>query len=120
MRFLVDECLTPLVAELLTAAGHDAAHVVALGLGGHPDVEVMARAVADDRVLISADTDFGELLALGGASVPSVILLRRHHEPASQAGAVIGAFPDIAEALRSGAVVVITADRVRIRELPIA
>ncbi len=40
-----------------------------------------------------------------GASVPSVILLRRHHEPKSQAGAVIAAFPDIEEALQSGAVV---------------
>ncbi len=77
-------------------------HVVAVGLGGHVDVEVMARAVADDRVLISADTDFGELLALDGASVPSVILLRRHHEAASQAGAVIAAIPDIEEALQSG------------------
>jgi hypothetical protein len=44
-------CLTPLVAELLAVAGHDAVQVVEVGFGGHVDVEVMARGVADDRVL---------------------------------------------------------------------
>jgi hypothetical protein len=58
-------------------------------------------------------------LAFGGASVPRAILLRRHHSPANRAGAAIAAFPDIEEVLQSGAVVVITSDRVRIRELPI-
>jgi predicted nuclease of predicted toxin-antitoxin system len=37
MRFLVDECLSIRVAALLTAAGHDAIHVVNAGLAGQPD-----------------------------------------------------------------------------------
>lgn len=65
MKFLLDECLRRLVAELLNEAGHDAVHVGDVGLLEKPDVEVMALAAVQARVVVSADTDFGELLALG-------------------------------------------------------
>jgi predicted nuclease of predicted toxin-antitoxin system len=119
VKFLVDECLTRDAADRLTAAGHDAVHVGDLGLLGATDLEVMASAVDGGRVVVSADTDFGELLAKGGRTLPSVILLRRHHDPAGQAAAILASMPDIEESLTSGAIVVITDDRVRIRSLPI-
>jgi predicted nuclease of predicted toxin-antitoxin system len=119
VKFLVDECLTPDVAAFLVVAGHDAVHVRALDLLGCSDLEVMAAAIESNRVVISADTDFGELLAKGGRSNPSVILLRRRHNPSGQVGAILAAMPDIEESLTAGAVVVITEDRVRIRSLPI-
>lgn len=119
MRFLVDECLTPRVAELLTQAGHEAVHLGTVGLLGRPDEEVMEFARQHAQVVVSADTDFGELLALGGSAMPSVILLRRSHGAAGQAGAIRSALPDIEDSLRDGAIVVITQDRVRIRDLPI-
>jgi hypothetical protein len=42
-----------------------------------PDEEVLAAARSAGAVLISSDTDFGELLARSNAAEPSVILLRR-------------------------------------------
>jgi predicted nuclease of predicted toxin-antitoxin system len=119
VKFLVDECLTHDVAERLTAAGHDAVHVGDLDLLGSTDLKVMASAVESGRVVISADTDFGELLAKSGRALPSIILLRRHHDPAGQASAILASMPDIEESLLSGAIVAITDDRVRIRGLPI-
>jgi predicted nuclease of predicted toxin-antitoxin system len=119
MRFLIDECLKPVVSSLLNEAGHDAVHVAFVGLAGHPDVDVMALAQAENRVLVSADTDFGELLVNSGDALPSVILLRRNHAASNQAATIITALPDIEEQLLQGAFVVITADRVRIRALPI-
>ena len=119
MKFLIDECLRAEVADLLTSAGFDAVHARDVGLLGQPDEEVMARALEQGSVLVSADTDFGELLALGGHLLPSLILLRRRHDPVSQAAAILAALPDVEESLTAGAVVVITEDRVRIRELPI-
>jgi predicted nuclease of predicted toxin-antitoxin system len=72
VRFLIDESLSTTVARLLSDAGHDAVHVGDLGLLGAADGTVMRAASAADRVLVSADTDFGELLALGSHPGPSV------------------------------------------------
>jgi predicted nuclease of predicted toxin-antitoxin system len=69
MRFLVDECLPIRLSHALVDAGHDAIHA--------PDTEVMEQAAADNRVLVSADTDFGELLATASVIAPSVIIFRR-------------------------------------------
>lgn len=48
------------MTAVLADAGHDAVHVTALGLAGHIDDEVLAAARRERRVLVSADTDFGE------------------------------------------------------------
>ena len=80
----------------------------------------MHAAVASERVVISADTDFGELLAASGDRLPSIVLLRTHrHEPADQVSAILAAFEAIGEDLASGAIVVVTDRRLRIRRLPI-
>lgn len=63
MRFLIDECLSVRVARLLVDAGHDAIHVAACDLAGEPDERVLGKAAEEGRVLVSADTDFGEILA---------------------------------------------------------
>lgn len=44
MRFLIDNNLSPLLAEHLTAAGHDAVHVRDYGLQAATDPVVLARA----------------------------------------------------------------------------
>lgn len=77
MRLLLDNNLSPLLRPLLEAAGHDVAHVRELNLAAAPDSEVLRRARDDRRILISADTDFGTLLARTGDTEPSVVLIRR-------------------------------------------
>lgn len=120
MRFLLDECIPPAMATLLRAAGHDCAHVCDLGLGGQPDEQIMARADRDDRILISAGTDFGELLANAPVLAPSVILLRRTGKrPQSLAAVLLANIGQVADDLSAGALVVISDTRIRSRRLPV-
>jgi predicted nuclease of predicted toxin-antitoxin system len=77
VRFLIDNNLSPLLAETLNAAGHDAMHVRDLGLHAATDQVVLEQARSDDRVLISADTDFGALLARSRDAEPSILMIRR-------------------------------------------
>ena len=120
MRFLLDENQSPRIAEFLIAAGHDAIHVRDLGLQTSPDTRILAVARMDERVVVSADTDFGELLAQSNADRPSLLVLRRQQQRRSQeiAALILVNLPEVAEDLAAGAVVVFDADRVRIRRLP--
>ena len=51
MRFLVDNALSPVLATLLTQAGHDALHVRTIELHRADDVVILERAAADDRIV---------------------------------------------------------------------
>ncbi len=121
MKFLLDENLSPLLAELLVTAGYDVVHARDLGLLRAPDQVVMDRARAEGRVLVSADTDFGQLLAASHASSPSVVLLRREidRRASSQTQLLLANLDQVAPDLEEGAIVVMEASRRRVRKLPI-
>jgi len=85
------------------------------------DEEIFELARSEDRVLVSADTDFGTLLALGRTAKPSVVIFRRTsgRRPEAQAKLLLDCLPDVRESLERGSVVVIEETRLRIRSLPI-
>ncbi|BAT71296.1 conserved hypothetical protein [Thermosulfidibacter takaii ABI70S6] len=121
MKLLIDNPLSPLVCKRLNELGYDAVHVRQLNMHKARDSEIFDYALANDMVVVSADTDFGAILARRRSPKPSVIIFRQSHprRPAQQAELLARILPKIAEDLEKGCVVVIEDTRLRIRPLPI-
>ena len=72
----MDNSLSAQIAEGLRGSGHDASHVREYGLQHSSDELIFEKAADEDRIIISADTDFAEILALRRETKPSLVLLR--------------------------------------------
>jgi len=121
VRFLIDNALSPIVAERLRQDGHDAVHVRDLQLSAAADEEIFSRAQRDDRIVVSADTDFGTLIALRQERKPSIILFRGHRDrhPERQSALLLANLAQLEPDLSYGCVAVIEEARVRVRRLPV-
>lgn len=121
MKLLLDNNLSPRLCEIFLRKGWDVADVSALGLRAADDRDVMAAARNDGRILVSADTDFGGLLAASHGSRPSVVLVRRvaNRRVEELADILIANLPVVADDLDAGCVLVIGEDTMRVRRLPI-
>ena len=75
MRFLADMG----VVNWLRQNGHDAKHLRAEGLHRIPNGEIFAKAISENRIIITFDLDFGEIVALSKREKVSIILFRLHN-----------------------------------------
>jgi len=106
--------------EALRAANHDAVHLRDEGLIHLPDPEIAAKAMAECRIVLTFDLDFGDILAAAHSAAPSVVIFRlRNQTPAAVNPRLFRVIEDCATELASGAIVIIEDDGFRIRRLPI-
>ncbi|MBI3910640.1 MAG: DUF5615 family PIN-like protein [Armatimonadetes bacterium] len=112
MRFLIDRCAGRRLAEWLRDQGHDT--VESRERGPDPgDRTLLDWAMREQRVLVTIDTDFGELLYLQQA--PHAGLVRLPDAPAHQRIDLMAQVLDRYSAeLEAGAVVTVRGGRIRI------
>ena len=117
MRWLADECVDAGLVSHLRAAGYDVVYTAEIA-PAISDVETVARAYAEDRLLLTEDKDFGDLVFRRGHSIPGLVLLRIdpawHELKKRRLAAAIDRF---GETLR-GRYTVIEPARMRTRPLP--
>jgi len=75
MRWLADECVAAPLVAYLRATGHDVLYV-AEAVAGLSDAEVIALALSEQRLLLTEDKDFGDLVFRRERSVPGIVLMR--------------------------------------------
>lgn len=115
MRFAIDACAPAQLAEALRALGADVTS--AAGRPAMPDEEVLSGAVALDRVLITNDKDFGELVFRDGRAAIGVVLIRFDIVSDELARATAGRIAGLPDAGRE-TFVVLERDTQRMRPMP--
>lgn len=120
MRFLADMGVDVRIVQRLREEAHEAVHLREQGLHRLPDEALFEKAATENRVLLTFDLDFGEILALSGSHAVSVILFRLHNTRTPHVIDRLLRVLDASEqAVAAGAIVVIEESRHRVRRLPV-
>ncbi len=112
--------VSPTVVRHLRECGHDAVHLHELGLDRLRDDEIINTAHAQERIVLTFDLDFGDLLAANSALSASTILFRlRNPTTPNLARRLFEVVEVCTLELERGALVIVEDGRFRVRLLPI-
>jgi predicted nuclease of predicted toxin-antitoxin system len=120
VKIVIDMNLGKDWIDRLAANNHEAVHWSSVGNAAAPDGDIMDWASTNSHVVLTADLDFGTLLAASNAAAPSVIQLRTSNTLPDYAGPkVLFALRQAQIDIEEGALVTVDDDRFRVRPLPI-
>jgi predicted nuclease of predicted toxin-antitoxin system len=119
MRFLADMGVNLQIVQWLRQNGDDAVHLRDEGLQRLPDSMIFDKAFSEGRVILTFDLDFGEIAALSGGRIVSVILFRLHNTRTPHVLQRLQSALALRQELEKGAVIVVEETRCRVRRLPI-
>ncbi len=120
MTFLLDQGLPRSTVDRLRSLGMESVHVGDLGLSRARDSEIVEHARERGHVIVTLDADFHAIMALSGASGPSVIRIRIEGLKAEPLAALLATVvANCREDLDRGALVSVTPGRVAVRGLPL-
>lgn len=123
-RFLVDENVSPALAPLLRAAGHEALHVNDIRLNATADAVIMLEAAHGGFAVITHDSDYIDNLRVLGATRPSVIQVVQSDRDGvagreAIAGRLAEVLPAVATRLHEGVAVTVGRSDLHVTALPL-
>ena len=121
IKMLLDQGLPRTAASLLRERGWDAQHVSERGMSRAEDSAIIALARLEKRMVVTLDADFHALLAVSGATGPSVLRIRMEGQKADQVVALVERVLALAsDELNQGAMITLADGKVRIKLLPVS
>lgn len=121
MKFLIDMNLSPRWRAILQAEGWDSVHWSQVGAAAAPDHEVMQWALADERIVLTHDLDYGAMLAATQATGPSVVQVRTQDvRPQSLAPLLVEILRQYENELKAGGLLIVDEAKSRVRLLPLS
>ena len=121
IKMLLDQGLPRTAASLLRERGWDAQHVSERGMSRAEDSAIIALARLEKRMVVTLDADFHALLAVSGATGPSVLRIRMEGQKADQVVALVERVLALAsDELNQGAMITLVDGKVRIKLLPVS
>jgi predicted nuclease of predicted toxin-antitoxin system len=112
-------CMDVRITSWLNSHGHEATHLRDQGLQRLPNGAIFDKGIAESRVIVTFDLDFGEIVALSKGRKTGVVLFRLRN---TRVSFVIQRLSEViaecSDALARGAVVIVEETRHRVREFP--
>ncbi len=121
MRFLIDKALSPRTVTYQQENGYNALRVNTMIPGSYVDDEtIFMYDIEHGYFIITADLDFGAILAYTKSQQPSTIILRLEDQRVVNVNRLLlRVLPKLTQALKKGSIIIIQDTRVRIKPLPI-
>ena len=120
MRIIADVHISPSTVRSLNELGHDVIRVNAVLPNNTADREIVNWAAANDRVVLTQDLDFSDIIALSGADKPSLITLRLSDSRVDNVNGILqSVLPELEREVVNGMIATVEDNRVRVRALPV-
>jgi len=78
LKLYLDQMLRLDVAQVLRGEGHDVIRTFEVGQARADDYEILQKAIAENRILVTLDEHFGDWVILPLSKHPGVIRLKTH------------------------------------------
>ncbi len=120
MRFLADMGISQNTVTFLENYGYDVVHLRDVNLQRLSDEDIVKKALVENRIILTMDLDFGYLMAISRAKLPSIILFRLENESPKNVNRRLQKVLAVSiDAIKKGAVIAVLEHTHRIRQLPI-
>jgi predicted nuclease of predicted toxin-antitoxin system len=120
MKALLDMPVSTALLDVLRAYGHEGIHAHQIGQDRATDRELLEMARRESRVVITADLDFPQLLALSSAAGPGLILFRGgSYSDAEMCELLERVLSEVSPAILESSICVVDKKRIRLTRLPL-